>query len=271
MNDISVIVKTLDRKRCLIRLLKSIFKYYPTIKVLIADDSEISSKDEIEDKFNKFDIEYYDISYDSGASAGRNYLVSKVKTNFFLLCDDDFVFDKQTDIETAFKILKNTKLDILGGYIRNYKTVSSWWHNLIILGQKIFRYEIPSNYIGTINMKDDEVHLDYKIKSFPEYEKTDMLLQFFLAKTEAVKNNPWDDDLKIQEHTAFFINAKKSNLKMAFTNKISVQHRPVLYKKYNSKRSREYFKLFMEKNKINKVVMTYDIPSRNKTIYRESK
>ena len=47
MDEVTIIIKTLDRCDCLINLLDSIFKKYPKIRVLVGDDSEISSKEKI--------------------------------------------------------------------------------------------------------------------------------------------------------------------------------------------------------------------------------
>ena len=268
MKDITIIIKTLDRYICLKPLLKSILKYYKDIKILIGDDSKISCKENIIKDFRNSNIEVYELPNDCGLSYGRNYLVSKVKTKYFCLCDDDFIFDKKTDLEEALKILKDKKLDILGGYIRNYKIETTLKDKIIKLGQKVLHYELPTNYIGTIEQKKDCLYVDYKIFEFPEYQESDLVLNFFIAKTEVIKENPWDNDLKLQEHTAFFYKAKQNNLKVAFSNKLSVKHCPIQNKKYKNYRNRNYTHVFMEKNNLKKIVSTYDDVKRNTVIER---
>lgn len=71
------IIHTFKRPDCLSRLLESIKEYYPNTPVIVYDDSE----------------------FDRGLSWGRNHLVSQVKTKYFLLLDDDFVFTNETKIE----------------------------------------------------------------------------------------------------------------------------------------------------------------------------
>ena len=259
MKDLTIIIKTLDRYVCLKPLVKSILKKYGDIKILIGDDSLVSCKEKIKKDFKgKDNIIVYDLPYDCGLSYGRNFLVSKVKTKYFCLCDDDFVFDKKTNLEVPLQILKEKNLDILGGYIRNYKIEKSFKDKIIKIGQAIFHYELPTNYIGTIEKKNDELIVNYTVHEFPEYQESDLVLNFFIAKTEVVKKYPWDNDLKLHEHTAFFYNAKNNNLKVAFTNKLSVRHCPIQKKNYNQHRKRNYFHVFMEKNKINKVTSIYD-------------
>lgn len=259
MDEVTIIIKTLDRCDCLINLLDSIFKKYPKIRVLVGDDSEISSKEKILSKFNQYNLQYYNLEKDCGLSAGRNFLLNKIQTKYFVLADDDFVFDQKTNLERAVQILEEKKLDIIGGYIRNYKIVKSNWDKLLVLIQKILKYELPTNYIGTLKMEGNTFYADYTVHSFPEFAETDLVLNFFLAKTERIKEiHGWDPKLKLQEHTEFFYRVKLNNLKVGFTNELSVQHHPVKLKKYSEKRNRNYTNVFMNKYAIDKIVANYD-------------
>jgi len=259
MDEVTIIIKTLDRCDCLINLLDSIFKKYPKIRVLVGDDSEISSKEKILSKFNQYNLQYYNLEKDCGLSAGRNFLLNKIQTKYFVLADDDFVFDQKTNLERAVQILEEKKLDIIGGYIRNYKIVKSNLDKLFVLIQKILKYELPTNYIGTLKMEGNTFYADYTVHSFPEFAETDLVLNFFLAKTERIKEiHGWDPKLKLQEHTEFFYRAKLNNLKVGFTNELSVQHHPVKLKKYSEKRNRNYTNVFMDKYAIDKIVANYD-------------
>lgn len=259
MDEVTIIIKTLDRYDCLINLLDSIFKKYPKIRVLVGDDSEISSKEKILSKFNQYNLQYYNLEKDCGLSAGRNFLLNKIQTKYFVLADDDFVFDQKTNLERAVQILEEKKLDIIGGYIRNYKIVKSNWDKLLVLIQKILKYELPTNYIGTLKMEGNTFYADYTVHSFPEFAETDLVLNFFLAKTERIKEiHGWDPKLKLQEHTEFFYRVKLNDLKVGFTNELSVQHHPVKLKKYSEKRNRNYTNVFMDKYAIDKIVANYD-------------
>lgn len=259
MNDLTIVIKTLDRYVCLKPLIKSILKRYGDIPILIGDDSLVSCKKQVEKDFpNHKNIIVYELPYDCGLSYGRNYLVKKVKTEYFCLCDDDFIFDKKSDLEGALDLLKEKKLDIIGGYFRNYKIVSSYKDYVIRFGQKIFHYELPTNYIANLHEKDHILYVDYRIKDFPDYEEVDIVHNFFIAKTESIRNHPWDEELKLQEHTAFFYSAKKKGLKIAFTNKLSTRHCPVQNFKYKNFRTRNYTHVFMEKNNLKKIVSSFD-------------
>ena len=258
MNDLTIIIKTLDRYDCLKKLIRSIIKKYKNIPILIGDDSNISCKENIKKDFPHANIKVYEMPHDCGLSYGRNFLITKVKTKYFCLCDDDFVFDKKTDLKKAMDIIKEKKVDILGGYIRNYKIIKSFKDRIIRIAQTILHYELPTNYIGTMKEKNGILYINYRIKDFPSYEEEDIVMNFFIARTEVIKNNPWDNELKLQEHTAFFYSMKKNNVKVAFTNQLSTRHCPVQNKKYRNFRTRNFTQVFMRKNNISKIISTYD-------------
>lgn len=259
MEDITVIVKTMDRYESLKNLVKSVFKRYPNIKIIIADDGERSCKERILNQFKGKEIEYYNLEKDIGLSAGRNFLLNKVKTKYFVLLDDDMEFDKKTDINYALRKIEEEDLDIIGGYCRNYKTINNNFDRILVFFEKIFKYELPTNYIGTLNFKDSIFYADYIVHEFPEYKVSDIVMNVFVAKTKAVLDiGGWDEKLKLQEHTEFFYRSKLNKLKVAFTNHLSVQHHPVKLDGYKEKRDRDYTNIFMDKYKIDKIVRTYD-------------
>ncbi len=259
MEDVTIIVKTLDRYECLRKLLKSIFKKYPNVNVLIGDDSEKSSKDIVLKEFDGYKIKYFNLQKDIGLSAGRNFLLKNVETKYFFLLDDDMIIDKKTNLEYALQKIKEENLDILGGYCRNYKIINNKFDKILVFFEKLLKYELPTNYIGTLNLDQDTFYAKYITHEFPEYKVSDIVLNVFVGKTKSVLDmGGWDENLKLQEHTEFFYRAKLNNLKVAFTNKLSIQHHPVRLKKYKQKRERNYTNIFMDKYNIKKIVSEYD-------------
>lgn len=262
MENITFLIKAFERPYCVKRLVKSIYRYYPKAKILIADDSRRQScKQYFDGNYSDKDIAVYEIEQDRGLSFGRNYLLDRVSTEYFVLLDDDFVFDSRTNITGALEILKKKNLDILGGYIRNF-TVQSGFVSLAKLTiQNITNYDNPANYLGEFRYSEEDhvLHVERMRHHFPDYWETDIVLNFFIAKTDVIRDkNRWDEELKLQEHTAFFYKAKLNGLKVAFSNIFSVQHKPVRTKDYGTFRNRDYFQLFLEKYGIWKVISNDD-------------
>lgn len=259
---VTFIIKTLERPQCLYRLVKSIFKYYPGAKILIGDDSEISCKAEIEKRYPKEDIHVFELPHDCGVSYGRNYLVQRVKTPFFVLLDDDFEFDENTNIQKGLEMLKKYDVDILGGYFRNYHQINSPFDIIkFIIKFLIGRIPANYNYLGyiTYNKNTAEIYFKYYTDRFPEFERADIVHNFFIAKTDVIlSRNLWDESLKIHEHTPFFLKAKLNGLRVAFTNCMSVKHKPLRTKKYNTFRNRDFGQEWMKLYKLRKCVFTYN-------------
>lgn len=266
--DITVLIKTMIRPKSVIRLVKSITKYYPDIKILIADDGVPSSEEAVMKHFPEENITYYNLPQDSGLSYGRNFLLELVETPYFLLCDDDFAIDKNLHLHELTNLLEEHQLDILGGYFRNYKIVKSFKDRLIVMAQKVLRYELDTNYIGTIQTEKDVLTVNYQRKQFPDFIETDLCHNFFLAKTASIKAmHGWDNELKLQEHTEFFLRAKQAGIKVGFTNKMSVKHFPEHTKDYSAQRGRDFSKLFLQKHDFTKAYSLYDESERNTLEY----
>lgn len=261
MKDVTFIIKTLERPYCLNRLVKSIFKYYPDARILIGDDSEVSCKKMIEKRFPSKNITVYELPYDCGISYGRNFLVKKVETPFFVLLDDDFEFDKKTKIEYGLSILKEKGLDIGGGYFRNYHPIYTLLDLPKYFAKCLLRRIQDYNYLGFIDYNEQygELKVRYHTKLFPEFKRVDIVHNFFIAKTDVIRERClWDEEIKIHEHTPFFLKAKINGLSIGFIKEMSVKHKPIRAKKYNSYRDRNYVKEWMRLYKISRFVSTVD-------------
>lgn len=107
--DVTICIKTFLRPTCLSKLIKSIRKYYPTIQIIVGDDSFKECKEPKLWKGHPFstdkNITYYKLPYDTKAAFGRNFIISKVETPFVFVTDDDHVFTDDTKIELLYKAL----------------------------------------------------------------------------------------------------------------------------------------------------------------------
>ena len=115
MNDVTIAVKTFERPDSLREMLPSIRKLYPEVKILIADDSKKPYVEEIVQ--GDPNMEALILPFDVGLSRGRNELLKKIKTKYFVLCDDDFIFFKESKLERFREILENSDTELIGGGI----------------------------------------------------------------------------------------------------------------------------------------------------------
>ena len=198
------IIKTFERPEKLFALLNSIEKFYPEVPVIIIDDSKKPIKKEWLPH-----IHYVYTEYDIGLAEGRNRAVKLVKTKYFVLLDDDLEFTEQTQIEIFVTLLKKYNFDLIGGKFNTFG-----YSDPIVIGfLKVYRKVL---YIGVYKYPGDVC----------DAVPVDVTQNFFLAKTDVIRKNLWDAELKIGEHESFFFNLKKHNVKVGCVPYVSINHWP---------------------------------------------
>lgn len=257
-SEVSLIIKTFERQDALERLLDSIIEHgFEECPVLIADDSKDPYREEIMGKYGSLINDYVVLPFDSGLSRGRNALLHRVKTKYFVLHDDDFVYDVRTDLPWMRARLKEYSLDLLGGVVYEenkwspHRILEQFPHNtfgaLRTELKTLYQYAVKNKtekvirFYGTIDVDDATVSLERTSYAAP-ITPCDYTLNFFMADTETVRKKVggWHEDLKVSEHWEFFYRAKANNLRIAATEEVGVLHRPVHRPSYITQRfSRE--------------------------------
>ncbi len=170
--DVSIIIKTMNRERCLHTLVSAIRKSNPQCYVLIADDGvEPHNPLPQNDSF----IRYYQMPYDSGLSAARNLLVSQVTTPLFLLLDDDFSWRATLVLEFLSVLQKHPYLDIIGG-----QAGLPFAGKLQVSGKTLLLMPDIIAELSGVNCS-----------------QVDFVPNFFLARADRISQLRWDSDLKV--------------------------------------------------------------------------
>lgn len=233
-DNTTAIIKTFERPACVKRLVKSIRKYYPTMKIIVLNDG----KEDVKLKKDP-NIQYIKTEFDIGLSDGRNRMVEMVTTLYTLLLDDDFVFYDKTKIENFEEVLETTDCDIVGGAVTKD-------------GKNIGHFE------GSYELVDHMLICNKEMKEIRQgVPRYDFVFNFFLAKTDVLKEHKWDKRLKVTEHTDYFL-THKDKIKVGYCKDVVVLHHSFHPKEYMKYRNRDvdYLKLFMDKWRL-KVVETY--------------
>lgn len=279
---LTIVIKTFNRKKSLLRLLKSIVKMNYNYPIIIVDDSKIKSR-EIVELFEDLDINYICTEFDIGLSKGRNILIDNVKTKYFFLCDDDFVFDYRTNLDENLNVMINNEdIDILGGVTYTRNSINSLFSLLTTLKhpQRIIhmlqKKETIETNNGLINIDNNNVVIkferDYQKYIDKDLYDVDICINVFIAKTDSIKKmNGWQpENIKVGEHKTFFIRAKQYGLNVKFTKKLGVLHYPKKTMQYNKYRLRSYY-MENEAFKYNNFssVMVYDGTKLEKKYKRE--
>ena len=98
---VTFIFKSFERQGMAKRLYKSIRKYYPDVKIIIADDSKRHL--EIEDN----NLEIIQMPFNSGLSAGLNRALERVKTPYVIRMDDDMLLTPFSNFNRHLEFLES--------------------------------------------------------------------------------------------------------------------------------------------------------------------
>jgi len=226
IDKVTIVIKTLLRPRALRRCIRSIRKMYPSVKILVADDSGYKTYDGSAGHVDG----YFLLPQDSGASYGRNYLVRQVDTEYVMVVDDDTVFDESTRIEFATDVLDTRpNLDIVAGYYRPGR----WWGELEL--------DLPAGVLYRRFHKASEV-----VDGFPVY---DFVPQFYVGRTVKVRAVGWDDDLKTLDHLQFAWRArgKLNATVLPYFSSFNTSERNPEYDRYRWNRLKRFRRLQLQK------------------------
>lgn len=244
--ELTIIIKTFQRKKSLRNLLNSLIKTNITeYKIIILDDSKNPYKDYIEKNIKGLNIEYIVAKFDTGLSKGRNIMLQHVKTPYFLLCDDDYIFDKSCKIRETLEILKKENADIVGGIYLNYLGIHNFYELLASIRHPMRLYKFIFNigtyddYSGIFEVREKVLYKIQKQNDINKIRKVDITHNFFIANTNKIREiGGWREELILGEHTDFFYNAKLNNLKVLLNTEFKIQHHPIRSFAYNKYRER---------------------------------
>ena len=221
--DVTVVVKTFQRPDSLCRLLASIRRFYPGIAVVVVDDSE-APLDPVPEGITS----YRHFPFDSlGVSAGRNAGVREVETEYVLISDDDMVLGRKTDLGKMLRTVRATRFDLVSCRWMDHEP----WRSI----RRGYR-----RYEGTLEIADGTLvhHLGETRGTIDGLPVFDIVHQFFVTKTELLRENPWDERFKVAgEHVAFFLALKERGLLCTRLPDVVVYHYPALPPEYQSFRA----------------------------------
>ncbi len=177
--NVTFIFKSFNRQRQATRLYRSIKRYYPKVRILIADDSlkplEIDGAEIIHLPFN------------SGLSKGLIAALKMVDTPYVMRMDDDFLLTPRSRIHDQLAFLqKNPKVDLVGIQASLHPEKAAETFRRIKMKKPLL---VPA---GTVI---DGREVVYKTPNV------------FLARTEKLRLVGYDPNIRMIDHHEFFYRA----------------------------------------------------------------
>ncbi|XP_074554896.1 beta-1,4 N-acetylgalactosaminyltransferase 2-like [Halichoeres trimaculatus] len=206
-SHVTIATKAFLRYPSLKRLISSIRQFYSNITVIIADDS-------IEpEKITGEHIQQYIMPPAQGWFASRNLAVSQVTTKYFLWVDDDYEFTEDTKIEKLVEIMEALpELDVVGGSVKGNRFYFT------------IEYEERDEIEGGCLYRKSGGKLP-PLPGFPQCFLANGVVNFFLARTNAVQKVGFDPKLQRVAHSEFFMDGLGS-LMVASCGHVSIGHQP---------------------------------------------
>ncbi|XP_037701898.1 beta-1,4 N-acetylgalactosaminyltransferase 1 isoform X2 [Choloepus didactylus] len=205
---VTIATKTFLRYNRLRALIASIRRFYPTVTVVIADDSEKP------ESVSGPHIEQYLMPFGKGWFAGRNLAVSQVTTKYVLWVDDDFVFTARTRLEKLVDVLERTPLDLVGGAVREITGFATTYRQLL---------SVEPGAPGRGDCLRQKRGFHHELVGFPGCVVTDGVVNFFLARTDKVREVGFDPRFNRVAHLEFFLDGLGS-LRVGSCSDVVVDH-----------------------------------------------
>jgi GT2 family glycosyltransferase len=206
---VTVVTKTARRPHLVLRLAQSIRDVIGyDLPIIAYDDGVGPHSDEIMGEIAKFPNVSYIIGdeEDLGIALGRSLAVKMVQTKYFLLVDDDTVFNNNTNIELLAEILDTTDAALVGGKVE---------HNSHFAGY--FRFTVGSGKRTLYHYKGACPRVQETLENFPYCMRCDTTTNAFLAKTaDVLEVGCWSRELKVIEHKDMFLRLKAGGKKVVY-------------------------------------------------------
>lgn len=220
--QVTFIFKSFERQKQARALVKSIRKYYPGTRMVIADDS--SSPLQIPSIAG--DLTIIQMPFNSGLSKGLNLALAEVNTPFLMRMDDDELLTRHINLASELRFLhSHPEVDLVGmpcidackpiSVKKSIKTYSKF-----DMREAPLPLKIPN---GTVV---DEDHIVFgKVPNI------------FLARTDSVKKVGWDDNIRMIDHHDFFYRAAGILVSVLSMNSVVFHNHNFFSPRYNRYRS----------------------------------
>jgi glycosyltransferase involved in cell wall biosynthesis len=208
LDNVTALIKTFLRDEYLFTCVESLRGRYPDIKIIVADDGHTSAVRE--NKLKLSGVKYLPMPWDQGLTKGRNAMLDACETPYFFIGDDDFYFTEQSRLQDLLAMMEVA--DLAGGGMS--------YHNRTLYYEGTFEPQAD----GGLKIRD--LKRDYQLHSKIRYAPCDLVLNFFIAKTDLARKVRWEEQIHCnRDHEDFFLAWKKAGYKTVYCPDSIVVHR----------------------------------------------
>lgn len=158
---------------------------------------------------------YFHLPHSVGLAGGRNFGLRHVDSEYVVICDDDMVFGRRTDLRKMLSTLETTRFDLVSCKWMDHDPWTS-----VRLGCKRFEGAaeiVDGNLVRRLGVSRG------RLDGLPVF---DVVSNFFMTRVERLGEDPWDARLNFLEHVEFFIVLKERGLLCTRLADVVVYHHP---------------------------------------------
>jgi len=210
LQNITIVIPTFHRRGYLAECFRAVEANLPECSVVVAQDDGGDCTWEYNTCWAK-------LPYDSGLTAKRNAAVRLVETPYVLMGSDDFDFStpdaRKGIIDMMLAAELHPEIDVIVG---SYKERP--YHG--------FLEYVPGKYIKEHRL-DVNKQLPIIDNSFKLW-KIDIGPNYFLARTEVLKEIPWDETIRPigGEHADFYLDLKEADKLVVYIPFVNINEQP---------------------------------------------
>ena len=204
LSDVTIVIVTILRNRCLKNLLNSIKQYLPGLRTLVVDQNG---------KRNPLDGEYENTkfiytAFDIGISKARNKGIDNVRTEYTFLLDDDWVITNICDIEGGLNALDRYGIHFLLGCREDSGKVRKLPRGFLGKPFRTIAERYRENRVTFVPPNSYLVKIDLKNLKPIRWLTKDLVVtrggpNIILARTKDIVEIGWPPQIKIEEHKFF--------------------------------------------------------------------
>jgi hypothetical protein len=209
LSRLTAIVRTCERPASIERLVRSVRRCYPRLRLLVADDSRQPRPVEGAD--------WIRLPADVGVGAGRNAALARVRTPYFVLLEDTLELTRRSQLERLLDLVAHSRVDIAAGDAvrcrRRFALFTS-------------RTSDPAHATFEFSAEGLTLRPGHRLGG-EGYQAVDLAHNFFVARTDKVRSmGGWDPQLLIDERIEFFVRAQRSGIRVGLVPDVLVQRWP---------------------------------------------
>lgn len=188
--NVTFIFKSFQRQSMAKRLYRNIQRYYPGVRVIIADDSEKPLE------LSGAGLEVIHLPFNSGLSRGLNQALARVRTPYTVRMDDDELITPCTNYHEHLKFLmEHPEIDLVGVMPKNLNRFGKPEE-----GAKEYFAQNMANALKRLRIPHG-TQIDQR------YWVLGKVPNIFLVRTEAYQKIGYDDNIRMLDHNEFFFRA----------------------------------------------------------------